>query len=150
MDTGASPHIEGACAKENTRGPDRQDAKAVRGCYPAKSIQYGLIAGLACLSSRCPRKLLIQTSPAKCGAFSFLGEAECCEPIKQLEAAWQWYCGRAMRLSFVVWVRQPSVCSNRFNVLRGDQPSLSARPQTHRSNRRLSRFCFLPLTQRRD
>jgi hypothetical protein len=38
MDTAACPHIEGACPKENTRGTDRQGAKAFRGCDPTKSI----------------------------------------------------------------------------------------------------------------
>jgi len=57
-----------------------------------------------------PTDALMQTSPANCGAFLFLGEAECGEPIKQLEAAWQWFCGGATRVRFVVWVRQLSVC----------------------------------------
>jgi hypothetical protein len=38
MDAGACPHIEGACPKENTRGTDRQDAKAFRGRNAAKSV----------------------------------------------------------------------------------------------------------------
>jgi hypothetical protein len=38
MDTRAGPHIEGACPEENTRGPDRQDAKADSRRNAAKSI----------------------------------------------------------------------------------------------------------------
>ena len=38
MDTGACPHIEDACPKEDTRGTDRQDAKAFRGRDAAKGI----------------------------------------------------------------------------------------------------------------
>jgi len=38
MDNRACPHIESACPKENTRGTDRQDAKAFRGRDAAKGI----------------------------------------------------------------------------------------------------------------
>jgi hypothetical protein len=57
-----------------------------------------------------PTDALTKQAPPTAGLFLFLGEAECGEPIKQFEAAWQWYCGGATRLSFVVWVRQLSVC----------------------------------------
>jgi hypothetical protein len=53
LDNAGYSYTKDTCQKENTRRKDRQDAKANSGRDPTKGIQYGFVAGLASLSSRC-------------------------------------------------------------------------------------------------
>ena len=50
VDNSPSSHAQDTGKKKNKGGKHRQDPKAERGRYPAKSIEYGTVAGLASLS----------------------------------------------------------------------------------------------------
>jgi len=49
MDCRPRPHLEDAGSQEKARFSYRQDVKANGGRNAAKSVQYGIIARLACL-----------------------------------------------------------------------------------------------------
>jgi hypothetical protein len=74
VDNSPSSHAQDTGKKKNKGGKHRQDPKAERGRYPAKSIQYGTVAGLASLSF--PKSCWVSTSVtdinlslARCGLF---------------------------------------------------------------------------------
>jgi hypothetical protein len=64
VDNSPSSHAQDTGKKKNKGGKHRQDPKAERGRYSAKSIEYGTVAGLAINVSRLPNLLPVCGSVA--------------------------------------------------------------------------------------
>ena len=64
VDNSPSSHAKDTGKKKNKGGKHRQDPKAERGRYPAKSIEYGTVAGLAINVSRLSNLLPVCRSVA--------------------------------------------------------------------------------------